>query len=401
MNKKMIAAAIAGMMLYSFIPAHAEDTVTLDFDANATTGYAWTGFVLGGDSVELEDYEGVYVEDENTEGLTGVGGKTTFTLKALQPGRSIVLFEYGRSWEMDIEQTAIILADVDEAGNLTTMDISDTSIIDGTVTEILEEEGSVMINNEVQGDIIAAFPEDMEMPFVDEDVRLYTDGVMTMSLPPMVNVLAWGSAPSELAREGEYFFDDYDDIFMVEPEVVVSDVAEYLSDILTDESYLELMMGHNEGVMEVLKGYAETLSGEPVSITRKEWTEEKLFEELGEQADNLSDLARYELWKRANSASFLATRAASQAGMNEVAAASLAAYADTLYYDAEPGYFLVTYEDGNGMFLSIDYITAGISSVSACMIPDAKVMDEMLETVAEDFAEDFVEDLVEDDIVEE
>ncbi len=177
-----------------------EQTEVLSFEANATTGYAWTGFVFGGNSVELEDEMGEYVVDDTSEMETGVGGTAYFTLKPVEPGQSIVVFEYARGWEEGYAERVIYLADVDEEMNITTMDITETSVIEGNVIELDEENHAITIVSDEQGEVIANFAEELELPLLDEDVCLYTNGTMTMSLPPIVNVLAWGSAQNDIGR---------------------------------------------------------------------------------------------------------------------------------------------------------------------------------------------------------
>ena len=53
------------------------------------------------------------------------------------------------------------------------------------------------------GLIIAVFDAGMELPVADEQIVIYTNGTMTMSLPAIMNVIAWGSVPSESARADE------------------------------------------------------------------------------------------------------------------------------------------------------------------------------------------------------
>lgn len=183
------------------ITSDAEDkSVTLSLDANATTGYIWTGFVIGGSSVELKDERGCYEEDENPEMLDGVGGTTYFQLNPVEPGLSIVRFDYARGWEEGYIDRTVFLADVDEELNLTLTDVTLTSMALGTVTNVDEETHTVTYLAESGEEVIAVFDEELALPVVDEEICVYTTGVMTMSLPPMVNVLAWETIPDEYAR---------------------------------------------------------------------------------------------------------------------------------------------------------------------------------------------------------
>lgn len=81
--KRFIAALAAVLLIFSFAMAdtiHETKAVTISLDANATTGYVWSGFVLGGDSVVLSSAEGTYVVDDAPDGMCGVGGQTYYTL---------------------------------------------------------------------------------------------------------------------------------------------------------------------------------------------------------------------------------------------------------------------------------------------------------------------------------
>jgi len=201
--KSLIAAVTAFVMalcgLTSGMGAGDRDGTVLSFQSNLTTGFEWTAFVLSGDAVEVS--AGAYIADQTEEPVCGSGGRTEFTLTAQKPGQSLIVFTYARSWEEDSWMQSIILAVVDEDMTITTMDITDRSVLTGVVTEISGRE--VTLLTESQGEVIAVFPEEMALPVMDEEISIYTDGTMTMSLPGMVNVLAWETLPGALAREGE------------------------------------------------------------------------------------------------------------------------------------------------------------------------------------------------------
>lgn len=210
MMKNLLVILVSLMMIVSFATAETFEpaSVTVSFDANMTTGYAWTGFVLGGESVELANTEAAYVSDPNPDMLDGVGGTATFTLVPVKAGESIVVFTYGRPWEEDIADRQVVLASVDEQLNVTLMDVTESGVIEGTVISVDEEDHSVLLNAAVQGEIIARFDEDMALPVPDEHIVIYTNGTMTMSLPAIMNVIAWESVPGEEARGMEAYEPD-------------------------------------------------------------------------------------------------------------------------------------------------------------------------------------------------
>ena len=204
---KALIAALTALMMFGSLAAAAPtgeaQTGTISLAANATTGYAWTGFVIGGDAVEIDSNEGTYVPDDNPDGLTGVGGTTTYVVTAVQPGRSIIRFDYLRPGDRASEDQRIYLAIVDEEMNLSLSDVTEHSPIEGVVTEIDADNRSATLNTEDRGEVIVRFGENDSLPTQDEHIRAYTDGVMTMSLPPIVNAIAWEHVPSDLARDAE------------------------------------------------------------------------------------------------------------------------------------------------------------------------------------------------------
>lgn len=208
--KKMIAILAALLLTLSFARAdsiHETKAVTISLNANATTGYVWSGFVLGGDSVVLNSAEGTYVVDEAPDGLCGVGGQTYFTLIPVKPGTSIVIFNYARGWEPDAIDQRVVLADVDEDLNLYVSDVTDGGRIEGTVVSVDADNHSVLLNTESHGEIIANFDADVELPVTDEQIVIYTNGTMTMSLPAIMNVIVWNTVPGLEARESVSPFD--------------------------------------------------------------------------------------------------------------------------------------------------------------------------------------------------
>ncbi len=203
MMKKMIAILAALLLTFTYAMAdtiHETKAVTISLDANPTTGYVWSGFVIGGNSVVLNSAEGTYVVDDAPEGLCGVGGQTYYTLIPMKPGTSIVIFNYARVWEPDFMEQRVVLADVDADLNLYVADVTEHGVIEGTVVSVDADDYSALLMTETHGEIIACFDADMELPVADEQIMIYTNGTMTKSLPAIMNVIAWNSVPSDLAR---------------------------------------------------------------------------------------------------------------------------------------------------------------------------------------------------------
>lgn len=189
--KKWIALLSAVLLTLSCAMAESSDTAhteILSFDANPTTGYSWVGFVLGGEAVQLDSAEGTYIPDDQTGMLCGAGGQTQYVVTAVKPGRSIITFDYRRSWENTSLEQKVYLAVVDQALNLSLMDVTETSVLQGTVLSIDEAEHTALIAHDTIGEILARFTPEMSLPTVDEQIVIYTDGTMTLSLPAMMNM---------------------------------------------------------------------------------------------------------------------------------------------------------------------------------------------------------------------
>ena len=194
MMKKWMALLSAVMLTLSCAMAESSDAgqpATLSLDANPSTGYSWSGVVLGGDAVRLDSAEGTYLPDEQTGAATGTGGRTQYVVTAVQPGSSILTFDYRRSWEDAPLEQRVYLAVVDEELHLSLKDVTETGALRGTVLSVDEENHTALIEQDTLGEILAQFSPEMSLPALDEQIVICTDGTMTLSLPARMNVLAW------------------------------------------------------------------------------------------------------------------------------------------------------------------------------------------------------------------
>ena len=165
--KKWIALLSAVLLTLSCAMAESSDTAhteILSFDANPTTGYSWVGFVLGGESVQLDGAEGTYIPDDQTGMLCGAGGQTQYVVTAVKPGRSIITFDYRRSWENTSLEQKVYLAVVDQALNLSLMDVTETGVLQGKVLSIDEDEHTAIIAHDTIGEILVRFSPEMSLP---------------------------------------------------------------------------------------------------------------------------------------------------------------------------------------------------------------------------------------------
>ena len=192
--KKWIALLSALLLTLSCAAAESPEaghTAMLSLNANPSTGYSWAGAVLGGDAVRLDSAEGTYIPDAQTAAMTGAGGQTQFVLTAVKPGSSVITFDYRRSWEDTALEQRVYLAVVDQELNLTMTDMTETGVFQGTVLSLDEANHTALLEQDTLGEILAQFSPEMSLPALDEQIAIYTDGTMTLSLPARMNVLAW------------------------------------------------------------------------------------------------------------------------------------------------------------------------------------------------------------------
>ena len=192
--KKWIALLSACLLTLSCAMAESPDAgkaALLSLDANPSTGYAWTGAVLGGDAVRLDSAEGTYIPDGQAAEMTGSGGQTQYAVTAIRPGSSILTFDYRRSWEDTALEQRVYLAVVDQALNLTVTDVTETGVFQGKVLSLNAEEHTALIAHDTLGELAAQFGPETDLPAPDEQIVLYTDGTAAESLPAAMHVLAW------------------------------------------------------------------------------------------------------------------------------------------------------------------------------------------------------------------
>lgn len=193
---KIIVYMLALLTAGSLCAASAGSEITVTLASNPSTGFEWVCYTAGGYSAVIEG--GAFICDDPNHDLCGAPGKSTWTVRPVSPGRTIIVFEYARPWEADDPmQRRILLADVDTGMKLTYSWLPDSSIITGRVSDI---DGNTVTLETENGPYIAAFPEDEALPVKDEEIKIYTDGTMGLSLPPFVNVIGWAAVPSSLAR---------------------------------------------------------------------------------------------------------------------------------------------------------------------------------------------------------
>lgn len=187
--------------LFTVYPPKAASAV-FEFDANPTTGYTWTAFIIRDGVVELVNPDGEYVTENAGDDaqIVGQGGKHSFEITAVGQGETVICFHYLRSWEEAPEKTLTYLVSVDEEGTLYVQDLEGAAPLAGTVISVDEENRTALLNTETHGEVLAHFPEDLQLPVAEENVKIWFNGVMTLSLPGQINVIGWETVAPEQAR---------------------------------------------------------------------------------------------------------------------------------------------------------------------------------------------------------
>lgn len=206
--KKFIALILA--LLLSLSAALAEDAprigcskageLLISVSGNPTTGYAWYATLLTDGVAKLESAEGEYTEDPHEEGMVGVGGTYTFRLSPLAAGETLLQLKYFRSWERKTETEKVFLILVDDEGNIQAQELSEIAPLEALVTEVNAAERTALVKTDDGQEFLAHFPGEMTLPAVDEQVRIYFNGVVTMSLPGQITCMGWESVPTAEMR---------------------------------------------------------------------------------------------------------------------------------------------------------------------------------------------------------
>lgn len=360
---KKTAALILALLLA--ISAAAEygitHSITVALNANTTTGYNWSAFVMGGDSVSIDEHSSGYVSDPNPDMLDGIGGTHYFRLNAEKPGKSIVSFSLTGSWDYEPIDRIILLAVVDDDMNIYTADVTESGVIKGIVTSADPASFTVTLDTASHGEIIAQFESGLSLPVMDECVIIYTDGTMSRSLPPRANVICWESVPSENARA------DMDDASPL--DMVLDEIASAVITLANDTAYIEAL-GISGEADAYVKLYASCREAQMVS--RRELTNvDALKLIMDDYYKTMSEVGQYILDKMIYSG-FLSTRINGMYGVNAIIAGNISC---SLICDLDlpSSIYLMEYDNGAGIIAGIWNNGSGLNTVTANFIPDTAV----------------------------
>ena len=112
--KKALAFVLSVFMitaLFCGCGGSGDKTLTVELEANATTGYQWAFKTSKDGIVELK---GEYVQNDNPEGFVGVGGTQKYAVTGLAEGEVTITFEYLSPGDKTVGQTAIYVFTVDK-----------------------------------------------------------------------------------------------------------------------------------------------------------------------------------------------------------------------------------------------------------------------------------------------
>ena len=131
-----------------------------------------------------------------------------------------------------IGQTAVVLYDGKMTRSLppqiTAQRIS-VYAVEGTVTEVAEDRVTILRGDEL-GEVVLTLPENAPELEIGQSVIAYTTGIMTMSLPPIMNAIAFEFEADEPAEEAENIeriedVEDAEDVELIEDTEDAGDVV--------------------------------------------------------------------------------------------------------------------------------------------------------------------------------
>ena len=131
-----------------------------------------------------------------------------------------------------IGQTAVVLYDGKMTRSLppqiTAQRIS-VYAVEGTVTEVAEDRVTILRGDEL-GEVVLTLPENAPELEIGQNVIAYTTGIMTMSLPPIMNAIAFEFEADEPAEEAEDIeriedVEDAEDVEIIEDTEDAGDVV--------------------------------------------------------------------------------------------------------------------------------------------------------------------------------
>lgn len=117
----ILLCMLSGTLLTACGGKQGEKTLTLEREANPTTGYEWSYEISDPEVVELVSQE--YEADGKNEETVGSGGMEVFVFEGVKEGTATITLSYQRSWEeTDEDIIEEIKVSVDADGNISQMD---------------------------------------------------------------------------------------------------------------------------------------------------------------------------------------------------------------------------------------------------------------------------------------
>lgn len=117
----VLLCMLSGTLLTACGEKQGEKTLTLEREANPTTGYEWSYEISDPEVVKLVNQE--YKADGKSEETVGSGGMEVFVFEGVKKGTATITLSYRRSWEeTDEDIVEEIKVSVDGDGNISQMD---------------------------------------------------------------------------------------------------------------------------------------------------------------------------------------------------------------------------------------------------------------------------------------
>jgi len=170
MMKKMLAILLAVLLAAAAVAFAAETEPATTTDLSEPEAYFMNGFVLevGKDAVLVQTTEGMQVQVNLTE-------DTAYMAEHLLPGDYVYMIYNGM-------MTRSLPAQI------TAMHIG-VYVVEGSVTAV-EDEFVMILREDTEEEVMMTLPENAPELKEGDRVIAYTNGAMTMSLPPQMNAIA-------------------------------------------------------------------------------------------------------------------------------------------------------------------------------------------------------------------
>lgn len=157
-NKPVTRAEVACIMK-NFSIKYMKKEISIKLEGNPTTGYVWEAYEYDKNVVFVDDY--TYMSNSMDKNLVGSSGIFNFSIVALNPGNTNIIFKYKRSFENNAINTVICKVDVNESGEIFVSqripeDVKSTTIKSHAFDEDMRDSVAKIIESKREFDLYVA-----------------------------------------------------------------------------------------------------------------------------------------------------------------------------------------------------------------------------------------------------